>query len=251
MVVESGICRVSVLTPGGKNIFSFGEEGSEQGQFNVPRGVAIDRCDNIYVADNNNHRIQKFTAEGKFIAAVGGKKGSKNLQFKHPVGICFNSMNQLLYVCDISNHRIQVLTTDLSFVRTFGKKGSGPGQFQHPRNATFNSMNNLYVTDSKNHQVQVFTAEGEFLSAFSDKSDGRKLENPYAIALDSNDTVYVSELELNCVSMFTSQGEYVTSFGEKGRMPGQFNEIRSIYSDKDSSIIMSDSYNANLQIFNT
>ena len=250
VVVESGIHCVSVLTSEGKKILRFGKEGSEKGQFYVPRGVAIDQSDNIYVVEKNNHRIQKFTSEGKFRAAVGGKKGSKNLRFKHPVGICFNSTNQLLYVCDTSNHRIQVLTTDLTFVRAFGEEGNELGQFQYPRNATFNSINNLYVTDYKNHRIQVFTAEGEFLRAFFDKSDGRKLENPYAIAIDSSDIVYVSELELNCVSMFTSQGEYITSFGEKGRKRGHFNCIRGVCIDKDSSIIVSDSHNDNLQIFN-
>ena len=37
------------------------------------RGVAVDGDGNILVVDRCNHRIQKFTADGKFLTAVGQK----------------------------------------------------------------------------------------------------------------------------------------------------------------------------------
>ena len=38
----------------------WGSYGSAPGQFYGPWGVAVDASGNVYVADNNNHRIQKF-----------------------------------------------------------------------------------------------------------------------------------------------------------------------------------------------
>ena len=38
------------------------------------------------MADSENHRIQKFTAEGQFLTAVG-TKGSGSLQFNEVQGI--------------------------------------------------------------------------------------------------------------------------------------------------------------------
>ena len=35
--------------------------GSGNGQFSAPIGVATDGSGNLYVADTNNNRIQKFT----------------------------------------------------------------------------------------------------------------------------------------------------------------------------------------------
>ena len=47
----------------------WGSIGSGNGQFSYPDGVAVDGPGNVYVADTGNHRIQKFTTGGAFIAA--------------------------------------------------------------------------------------------------------------------------------------------------------------------------------------
>ena len=248
VVVEQKNNCISVLTPEGEKIRTFGTKGSGEGQLNNPYGIAVDRDDNIYVVDYHNHRIQKFTPTGKFIAAVGNR-GSNQLQFNLPVGICFNKTNNNLYVCDQLNGRIQVLTTDLTFVRCFGSYGSGNGKFQYPLYAAFDDANNLYVTDCNNHRVQVFTADGQFLRAFTNKANGEQLQYAYAIAIDSSNTVYVSERDRHCVSEFTSQGEYITSFGTKGAEEGQFNGVYGLSVDQNDSIIVSDYNNGRLQIF--
>lgn len=45
----------------GTFLSKWGNEGSENGQFSWPYGIAIDNTGNIYVADTDNDRIQKFT----------------------------------------------------------------------------------------------------------------------------------------------------------------------------------------------
>ncbi len=67
------------------------------------------------MADSDNHRIQKFTAQGKFLTAVG-TKGSGPLQFDDPRGIAIS--NGRVYVVESANSRIQILNSDLSY---FGK----------------------------------------------------------------------------------------------------------------------------------
>ena len=64
MVTEWGGDCVSVFSPSGEKLQSFGKHGSGQGEFDCPRGVAVDGEGNILVSDGGNHRIQKFTAEG-------------------------------------------------------------------------------------------------------------------------------------------------------------------------------------------
>ena len=66
---------VSVFSPSGEKIQSFGKHGSGQGEFKHPSGVAVDGEGNILVADWGNHCIQKLTADGQFIAAVGTGNG--------------------------------------------------------------------------------------------------------------------------------------------------------------------------------
>ena len=248
VVVEYGGSCISILTPEGERIRSFGTAGSGNGQFLNPYGVAVDKEDNIYVVDNGNHRVQKFTSEGNFVAAVGSR-GSNHLQFSNPVGICFNKANNNLYVCDNCNHRIQVLSTDLTFKSSFGTQGNGNGQLQHPYNAALDDANNLYVTENRGHRVQVFTAEGRFLRAFTNKANAEKLNSPWSIAIDSSNTVYVSENGPHSVSVFTSQGDYITSFGKQGAEEGQFSSIYGLTVDRNDSIIVSEVGNGRLQIF--
>ena len=247
VVVEEVRHSISVLTPEGKRIRTIGTKGSGKGQLNIPRSVVVDKDDNIYVTDRDNHRIQKFNSEGKFLAAVGSQ-GYNHLQFRHPIGMCFNQKYNQLYICEHGKHRIQVLSTDLTFVRCFGNNGTRVGEFRYPKCAAFDDANNLYVTDCFNHRIQVFTADGQFLRAFSNKANGEQLKEPYAIAIDSSNTVYVSEDGRHCVSVFTTQGDYITSFGAKGAEEGQFNEPYGLSIDQNDSIIVSDFGNGRLQV---
>ena len=42
-------------------VTSWGSHGSGPGQFNRPRGVAVDATGHVYVADDDNSRIEKFS----------------------------------------------------------------------------------------------------------------------------------------------------------------------------------------------
>ena len=211
--VAGGGTYITVSTPEGEKIRSFGAKGSGNGHLSGAWEVTVDNDENIYIADYGNHRVQKFSLDGEFVAAVGSY-GKSPLQFYHPIGICYNHRDSYLYVVEQSNHRVQVLTTDLKFVRSFGTQGSGNGQFANPRSMVFDDANNLYVTDSTNHRVQVLTTEGQFLRAFSQTANGQKLKCPWFIAIDSSNTVYVSDDTHHCVSVFSSEGDYITMFGE-------------------------------------
>ena len=86
---------------------AWGSEGSSNGQFNTPTGIAVDSSDEIYVAENINDRIQKFTSDGTFITAWGSK-GSSIGQFSGPLDIAVGSSG-VVYVADGGNNqRIQV-----------------------------------------------------------------------------------------------------------------------------------------------
>ena len=217
VVAESGGNCVSVFSPSGEKIRSFGTQGSGPGQFEDARCVAIDSEGDILVTDGGNHRIQRFTSEGQYSASVG-TQGSGHLQFNTPNGIAFNAGSNKVYVADTENHRVQVLNADLTFSSTFGIKGSG-----RPWGITCDSTGKVYVVDFGNNCIQVFTAEGKFSHMFGRHGQGRgELDKPIGVAIDASDMVYVSELCSNHVSIFTSEGHFVMSFGGRGWGPGEF-----------------------------
>ena len=247
VVTELVPCCASVFSPEGKKIHSFGSRGTNDGQFQYPKGVTVDSVGNIYVVDSDNHRIQKFTPDGKFQSV--GTQGNGQLQFHFPVGISFNTNNQKLYVCDQKNHRVQVLNTDLTYYSTLGRKGRGNGEFENAMDIAFDSNGNIYITDFHNHRVQIFSQDGSFVRAITNKKQGQTLQRPYGIALDSSDTVYVSERNRSCINVFTAEGEYLTTFGGKGKAEGQFDWPRGLHIDKNDSLLVCDTNNGRIQIF--
>ena len=240
---------VSVLSPSGDKLRSFGTEGSGQGQFMCPCGVAVDGEGNILVADSENHRIQKFTAEGQFITAVG-TKGSGPLRFNKVQDIAINTSNNKVYVVDTNTNHIQVLNSNLTFSNTFGECGRNKGEFICPWGIACDITGNVYVTDFGNHRIQVFTSKGKFLRMFGSRGEGFwELDLPVGIALDVQDKVYVSDCYNDRISVFTSEGRFVTSFGSKGGRPGEFEDPRGLAVDSNGVVYVCDLDNKRLQLF--
>ena len=63
-----GNSRIHKYAPGGKHLFSWGQPGTDAGEFNLPHSVCTDKDGLVYVADRENHRIQIFDSKGKYIA---------------------------------------------------------------------------------------------------------------------------------------------------------------------------------------
>ena len=249
VVTEANKHCVSVFRLGGGKVRSFGTRGAGPGEFSGPGGVELDDSGNILVADCDNCRVQKFTSEGRFLAAVGSK-GREALQFKYPGDISFNPRNNKIYVTDTNNHRVQVLKSDLTFSHTFGTHGSDDGQFDTPLGIACDSTGKVYVADSANHRVQVFTAEGAFVSAFQrSRGDSGELRKTFGISVDDTGTVYVSEHVSHSVSVFTSEGQYVTSFGRKGEGPGDLKFPYGLALDVGGVVYVCDSGNNRIQAF--
>jgi hypothetical protein len=61
-----GNARVHKYAPDGRHIMSWGEPGTDPGQFNLPHNIVCDDAGWVYVADRENHRIQVFDGQGRY-----------------------------------------------------------------------------------------------------------------------------------------------------------------------------------------
>jgi DNA-binding beta-propeller fold protein YncE len=52
------------------DVETFGDVGA--GEFRAPQGLGADASGNVYVVDQDNHRVQKLDSTGAFVAAWGG-----------------------------------------------------------------------------------------------------------------------------------------------------------------------------------
>jgi len=143
---------------------SFGSFGAADGQFVLPRGVAVDGSGNIYVADVGNNRFQVFNSAGVHQLSFGSF-GAADGQFNFPFGVAVDGSGNI-YVSDTNNNRIQVFNSAGTHQLSFGTLGSADGQFNSPIGVAVDGSGNIYVSDTANHRIQVFfdpLVGGEFI----------------------------------------------------------------------------------------
>ena len=160
----------------------FGTRGIGPKELNWPRGIAV-AGDQVFVCDQNNHRVQVLTTE-RLVKQIGSK-GTGNGHFNGPEDIAVDN-EQMVYVTDYSNHRVQVLTMGGRFIRSIGKKGSGQGDLSRPHGVCVTSF--VYVADFDNNRVSVFTKDGQFVTSFG---NGHITSHLYGVAVDNDGFVYV------------------------------------------------------------
>ncbi len=143
-----GNSRVHRFSPDGKLLLSWGEVGSDYGEFQNPHNVVVDEDEYVYVADRENNRVQVFDGKGRFEACW-------NQVFKAD-GMCTDS-NGIFYVGELVGmhdtnaigHRITILSKFGRRLARIGSKtqGDGPGEFNAIHGMAADSQGNLYVAE--------------------------------------------------------------------------------------------------------
>ena len=87
----------------GRNMW--GKEGSKNGEFKGPSGIAVDSAGNIYVADTRNDRIQKFDRNGKFIAVLGSS-GTGEGKLANPGDVAVDADGNVYVVDTVRRHHM-------------------------------------------------------------------------------------------------------------------------------------------------
>ena len=144
--------RIQKFSKEGKFILQWGKLGRERGEFVRPQSIAIDKDDNIWVADACNHRLQVFSNEGKLLKVIG-KEGSEPGQLNYPYDLCLDGKGHV-YVCEFGNSRVQKMTLDGKSVATWGTYGREQGQLSRPWALARDTKGRIHVIDTYNHRVQ-------------------------------------------------------------------------------------------------
>ena len=180
--------RVQVFSAlGKKKLFEFGRPGTGQGEFNRAEGLAVDGADRIYVADSCNHRVQVFSADGKFLRAYG-QAGRGQGELGYPYDIAVDASGRQ-YVCEFGNSRIQVFDAQGQPLEIIGGPGAAAGRFANPWGIAFDSKGNLFVADSQNHRVQKLVRRKEASSA-------RTTREPFRLAVQTGATAICRLMEM-------------------------------------------------------
>ena len=170
-VVDSNNSRIrEVLADGTVTTLAGSTAGYADGtgaaaKFNYPRGIALDKSDNLYVTDYTNNRIRKVTPTGVVTTIAGsGVAGSSDgqgtaAQFNNPYGISIDTYGAL-YIADYGNSRVRLITPTYAVTTMAGSSAGfadGVGtsaQFNAPRGVIADRTGTLYVVDSLNNRIR-------------------------------------------------------------------------------------------------
>jgi hypothetical protein len=205
----------------------FGSTGSEAGQFNGPKGVAVDQATHdVYVADSGNHRVDKFDEAGVFIEAWGwgvadglahtevcalscqaGLEGSGAGQFTTPIGMAVDSSGGPstgdVYVGDESTGRVTKLSSAGAFLGSIEAGDEGP--FSSIYGVAVDKHGDLWVYDSSS-EVYEFDPTGVEIRQWNTEAG-----SSYGLAVDSSEHVYAVRGSKGMLE-FSSGGELLGEF---------------------------------------
>jgi NHL repeat len=147
-----GNARVHKYSKDGRWLLSWGEFGTDPGQFNVVHNITCDDDGFVYIADRENYRIQVFDTDGKFVMQW-------NNLFR-PCGLYMHGTRKpIFFVGELGpflaiNRRFPNIGPRISILDHQGKllgrlgpphAGTEDGTFIAPHTLTMDSHGDLYV----------------------------------------------------------------------------------------------------------
>lgn len=252
---------------------SFGNQGGGPGQFNGAQGIALDTEGNIFVADTNNDRIQKFDQNGVLLQVIS--EVSQPYQIKidadNKLNILINNRFERLH--PDGNHDITItfaysssggmaidkegniyLTNDFQLkkhnadgrlIATYLNQGPEEGKIAaaYFTRLNFDSKGNLYLLENpgnaSGNRIQVFTPQLDFLTSFgnSGPNSRNKIEVNVKLKFDAVGNFYsVNEPGQNKVSFFDKSGQFIRSFGGAGDEDSFYYPIYSLALDNQGDV---------------
>jgi len=205
-------------------LLTWGKKGEGPGEFRSPIGIAISRKDEIFVAEFNGSRVQKFDTKGKYLG-----------QFpvvEHPGGIAVGRDGRV-YVTAMQTPEVYVYDASGSFLSKWGKAGTGEGEFDKPGGVTVGLDGSIYVADQGNNRVQHFTPDGQCLGQWGghgrepgkfgggDKPKSR-FGGPHFLAFDREGNIYTTEATDGRIQKLTVEGVPLLAWGDNTTRLGSF-----------------------------
>ena len=240
---ERGTCQASVKVNGEhvrgspfrtelkprlfKPVLSFGKQGTADGMFSRPWGIAVNDKDEIAVTDRDNHRIQPFVCDGTHLRSFGGE-GNQQEQFNCPHGVAF--YNNKIIVSDTNNHRVQIFDDQGHYLDQFVEEGKLNHQLDLPHGLSIDSDGNIIVADYSNKAIKIFTLDGRFLRRIGE--EGSFIHPIHCIQHDNY--FIVSDVGDHCIKLFDKPGKFLSKFRCLNSTGSSLQSLENMVKDEES-----------------
>lgn len=130
-------CRVHRFNAQGELLASWGEPGSGPGEFRLPHNLYVDKWNRVWVADRENHRVQIFREDGRFL--------TQWTDLYRPTDVRMDA-EDVVYVTELPR-RISIFTLDGRLLARWGNEGHSDQDrlFVAPHALAVDARGDLYV----------------------------------------------------------------------------------------------------------
>lgn len=248
-VTDTNHKQVQAFDSSGTPVFKFGKEGTGEGEFKFPYGIAGDKNGNVYVADLYNAKISIFTDKGKFIKYFTDE--NKKADFlKSPGGL--RIFNQKLYVTDIQQGKVMIFNLKGKKLLEVATATAKDDPLNSPNGIAIDDDQNIYVSDSGNQRIVEFDKKGKFIRSINGSKDGKgdsKFVNPRGIGVESNGTLLMVDSMTHYVYGFDQKGKQIFQFGGLGSDKEQFYLPNGLFIDEKGEVLITDTVNARVALY--
>ena len=247
-VADSRNNRVQVFRRDGTFLFFVWSFGYLDGAFDRPVDVAVDRDGVFYVSDQGNSRIQKFSPEGRFLLAFGGR-GRRGGLLLEPRGL--DERDGRLTIADPHTHRLVTfdLSGEVQGEWTLGGENGSYGIDAPSDVASFPSGDERVVCSAVEDRCQIVSPETEFMPP--PEGDSRRIaRDGYGVG-GSGEAIVVASRETGVPFVVDLSGRHpalLVRLGGPGREFLEFMRPSGFDLDlRGGTMLVSDTGNARLQ----
>jgi DNA-binding beta-propeller fold protein YncE len=214
-----------ISTVAGTGVAGYGGDGGPalKAKFRQPHSIALDKDNNIYVADIGNHRIRKIDAKTGTIGTIAGT-GEKQLPLPGEVAVgnplsgprALTIDDGVLWIALREGHsiwKIELSKGKLEHVAGTGNKGfTGDGglaaeaTFDGPKGIAIGPDKNLYVVDTENHAIRLIDTQTGKIGTIAGRGPTHKgssgdggpaeaalLDRPHGICVARDGSIYIGD----------------------------------------------------------
>jgi serine/threonine-protein kinase len=239
-VIDDRILTSNLAAGGNSNESDYGDGGpATSATFAEPRGVAVSRDGELYIADRYHATVRVVTKDGTIGRFAGtGKPGStgddgpaSRAKLHEPNGVAVGPDGSV-YIADSEENRVRRVDTDgtITTVAGTGKAGfsgdDGPAtgaRLSWPSGIAVALDGTLYIADTDNNRIRrvdtdgtITTVAGTGEAAFTVDhiaATDAALNGPNAVALDPDGTLHIADTDNNRIRRVETDGTITTVAG--------------------------------------